>query len=355
MEMTEQIAVLIPSLSPDEKLLQAVKEIRAAGFSHILIVNDGSDASYQGFFEQAEALGAVVVSHTVNQGKGRALKTGINEILQRWPECKAVVTADSDGQHKAEDMVRCAEALATHPDRLVLGCRTFERKSIPFRSRFGNVVTSMVMKVLTGIAISDTQTGLRAFSETQMRQFLSVTGERFEYEMNMLLYCKEQGIGIYEVPIQTIYLEGNKSSHFRPLQDSARIYGLFLRYLAVSLSSFFVDILLFTLFTALLKKVLPELYILAATALARVVSSLYNFFLNRKGVFQSKVPVRTAAVRYYLLAVAQMLLSAGGVWGLYHVLPVSESLIKVVVDCILFIISFQIQREWVFAKKKDVC
>lgn len=349
--MKDKTAVLIPSLSPDEKLLSAIKELRKEGFSHILVVNDGSAPSYGRFFDEAAALGAVVITHTVNQGKGRALKTGINHILLQWPQCKFVVTVDSDGQHKTKDVLRCLKALEEAPDSLVLGCRCFDKKSIPFRSRFGNIVTAKIMKLLIGLAISDTQTGLRAFSTENMRRFLAIAGERFEYEMNMLLYCKEEEIPLVEVEIETIYLEENKSSHFRPLQDSAKIYSLFLKYILSSFSSFLIDILLFTLFVNLFKRGIPQSYIVVSTVLARVISSVYNFFMNRIGVFKSKVPLGRTAIRYYTLAVIQMLISAGGVWALHQVLPMGESIVKIVVDTILFCISFQIQREWVYAKK----
>lgn len=349
--MKESTVVLIPSLSPDEKLISAIREMKDAGFINLLVINDGSAPSYQKFFDEAAALGAVVVTHTVNQGKGRALKTGINHILLHWTQCKYVVTVDSDGQHKTKDVLRCLEALKEKPESLVLGCRRFDKKSIPFRSRFGNVITAKIMKLLVGLAISDTQTGLRAFSAENMRRFLSISGERFEYEMNMLLYCKEEEIPLTEVEIETIYLEENKSSHFRPLQDSAKIYSLFFKYILSSFSSFLIDILLFSLFVHFLKERIPQSYIVIATALARLISSLYNFFMNRVGVFKSKVPLGKTAVRYYFLAAVQMLLSAGGVWALHQVLPMGESIVKIIVDTILFCISFQIQREWVYAKK----
>ncbi|MGN1084011.1 MAG: glycosyltransferase family 2 protein, partial [Lachnospiraceae bacterium] len=200
MNEESRIAVLIPSLSPDEKLTAAVREIRQAGFERIVIVNDGSTAEYDTYFCDAEALGATVIRHAVNLGKGRALKTGFNYILNEWKDCEGVITADSDGQHKAGDLLKCREALLKNKDALILGCRNFKKENIPFRSRFGNVITAKVMKLLVGVSISDTQTGLRAFSAEQMKKYLTVNGERFEYEMNMLLYSKAENIAMKEVP-----------------------------------------------------------------------------------------------------------------------------------------------------------
>lgn len=347
-----KIAVLIPCLNPDDKLICAVREIKKAGFGQILLVNDGSTKEYDVFFQKAEELGATILRHAVNLGKGRALKTGFNFILNEWEDCEGIVTADADGQHRPKDLLLCRDALMENEASLILGCRNFKKNGIPFRSRFGNRMTSFVMKFLIGLSISDTQTGLRAFSREQMKAYLAVSGEGFEYETNMLIYSKEKRIPVVEVPIETIYLEQNKDSHFRPLQDSIKIYSLFLRYLTASFSSFVVDILLFSGGIGLLKKAFPDFYIVLSTIAARILSSVYNFLVNKKGVFHNKEKIGTTAVRYYFLAGMQMLFSAMAVWGLHCLLPVQETLIKVVVDSILFLISFQIQREWVFCAKK---
>ena len=353
--MTEEkkIAVLIPSLSPDEKLIQAVREIKDAGFDRILLVNDGSAEEYDSFFEAAKELGATVLRHDVNRGKGCALKTGFRYILEEWKDCDGVITADSDGQHRPADLLKCRDALRNHRDALVLGCRDFRDKEIPLRSRFGNRCTSFIMKLFVGVSLSDTQTGLRAFSTERMREYLGVAGDRFEYETNVLLYSKEEEIPMVEVPIETIYLEENKSSHFRPLVDSVKIYRLFLRYLFASLSSFLVDIALFSCGVFFLRELSPAYYIVISTVGARVLSSVYNFCVNRKGVFKSKENWVKTAVKYYILAIIQMLVSAIGVWGLCEVLPVHETVVKILVDGILFVISFLVQREWVFCGKKQ--
>lgn len=348
----EKIAVLIPSLSPDEKLVQTVREIKEAGFDRILLVNDGSTEEYDMFFEAAKELGATVLRHAVNQGKGRALKTGFKYILSEWRDCCGVITADSDGQHKPDDLLKCRDALQNNRDALIMGCRDFRKNEVPFRSRFGNCCTSFIMKLFVGVSLSDTQTGLRAFSADRMKEYLDVAGERFEYETNVLLYSKEEEIPMVEVPIETIYLEQNKSSHFRPLIDSIKIYKLFLRYLFASFSSFLVDIVLFSCGVFFLRDIFPAYYIVISTVGARVLSSVYNFCMNRKGVFKSKEAWVKTAVKYYVLALIQMLASALTVWGLCKVLPIHETVVKIPVDCALFVISFLVQREWVFRRKK---
>lgn len=352
MNIKEKIGIIIPSLSPDERLVMLVQQLKEEGFCRILVVNDGSSEEYDPIFRQTVQLGADLARHVVNQGKGRALKTAFHYVLQNWSDCIGVATIDSDGQHAVKDIIRCAQRLSERPDTLIMGCRNFKQENVPWKSSFGNILTSKVMQMLVGIKVSDTQTGLRAMSMETARKFLTVSGERFEYETNMLLCCKEEGIAIEEVTIETIYYEGNKSTHFRPFQDSLLIYGMFFKFIAASLSSSVIDLGLFALFTALLKKAVPTYYIVISTVIARIFSSLYNFFVNRKGVFKSQSGIGRAMVRYYILAVCQMTLSALGVSWLFAVLGGNETLIKVVVDTVLFLISFQIQREWVF-KKKD--
>jgi len=352
MNFKTKIGIIIPSLSPDERLVTLVDELKKEGFSHILVVNDGSSEEYDSYFEKTVQLGAEVVRHVVNQGKGRALKTAFHYVLQNWTDCIGVATIDSDGQHAVKDIIRCAERLVQKPDSLIMGCRNFKQDDVPLKSSFGNILTSKVMHLLVGIKVSDTQTGLRVLSMETARKFLSVSGERFEYETNMLLACKDHDIAIEEVSIETIYYEGNKSTHFRPLQDSLLIYGMFLKFIAASLSSAAIDLGLFALFTFWLRNSVPAYYILISTVLARVISSLYNFFVNRQGVFKSEAGLANTMIKYYLLAVCQMALSAFGVSWLFGLLGGNETLIKIVVDTVLFMISFQIQREWVF-KKKD--
>jgi putative flippase GtrA len=232
----------------------------------------------------------------------------------------------------------------------VLGVRDFDREGIPARSVFGNKVTSRVMKLLTGMSVRDTQTGLRGISSDFMKFLLTEKGERFEFETNMLLDAKENGIRIKEVPIETIYLEENRSSHFNPIRDSVRIYAVFLKFLFSSLSSSVVDIVLFGIFCALFKKVPVAIgYIMLSTILARVISAVYNFSINYKVVFKGKGNRAAAAAKYLVLAVCIMLLSGFFVGTLHAMVPnAPEVAVKIPVDGVLFLMSFIVQREVVY-------
>lgn len=350
--MNKSIPIIIPSYEPDEKLIILLKHLKNAGFYNVVIVDDGSEAEkYQKLFQRAQKdYSYVVLHHAVNMGKGRALKTAFNYCLTNMPEIIGCITIDSDGQHTVPDMIACMEMLIANPEALVLGVRDFNKEGIPARSVFGNKVTSRVMKLLVGMSVSDTQTGLRAIPKSFMEELLHEKGERFEFETNMLLRTKDTKRSIVEVPIETIYIEENETSHFHPILDSIRIYAIFLKFILSSLSSSVVDLLLFTIFIFLLKdKTFGGVSdIMIATVIARVLSAIYNFTVNYKLVFGGKNNAGSAIVKYAVLAVFIMLASGFLVEKLYELLLWPEVLIKVPVDVLLFLVSFYVQREFVY-------
>lgn len=350
MSFTQQVVLLIPALDPDERLLDLIGAVKDSWAGPILLVDDGSGPEYRDIFHRAESLGCDVVRHARNLGKGRGLKTGFNHCLTHYPDAIGCVTADADGQHTPEDIAACADALRAHPDALVLGCRDFSQSDVPARSQLGNRITRSFMRALCGVGVTDTQTGLRGISAAFMSHMLDVPGERFEYETNMLLETRAAQVPIQEVSIQTLYLEGNKSSHFNPLLDSWRIYALLLKFCAASIAGFAVDILLFTLFLPIFRgmKVYVVEPIVAATVLARVLSATVNYLINHKAVFKSKKSSRRSFPRYAVLCVVQMALSAALVTWICSLGASSATLVKLVVDLCLFFLSFQIQRRWVF-------
>ncbi len=355
--MNHIIPIIIPSLQPDENLVNIVRDLYDNNLGPIVLVDDGSGEEYSDFFERCESnFGCIILRHAVNLGKGRALKDAFNYCLNTWQDMLGCLTADSDGQHSVECIKKCRNALCDNPNNLVLGVRDFGKEDVPQKSRFGNTLTRRVCGALCGVHVTDTQTGLRGIPTGFMKQLLSVAGERFEFETRMLLETKDKW-QITEVVIETIYdSKENHATHFDPILDSIRIYkifvGEFARFIFSSLSSFVIDILLFSLFCGLLDiDNRGKIYLIAATAAARVISSVYNFAINRVFVFHSKSGRTTSAVKYFCLAVVQMLCSAGAVTGIAVLLPnASENLIKIFVDIILFVISFWVQREFVYKK-----
>lgn len=354
MKRAEEIPVIIPSLEPDERLIGIVGDLLDKGIKNIIIVDDGSGEKFKSFFAEVEARGCVVLRHAVNLGKGRALKTAFNYCLQNFSESDGCVTADSDGQHTAEDILRCAEALCENPDKLIMGCRDFVGEHVPVKNRTGNKITAFVFSALCGVSCSDTQTGLRAISSEYMKKLLSVSGERFEFETNMLIEAKNAGVELLEIPIKTIYQGEQYTTHFNPITDSLKIYKLFGKFIFASLAGTVVDLLFFTLFTKLLKLPLPASYILVSTVCARLISASENFVINKKVVFKSHAKTSSTAVKYAVLCAVIMLLSGCLVTLIHSWLGGSETLVKVAVDLVLFVVSFVAQREIVFKEKKRI-
>ncbi|MBO4734302.1 MAG: glycosyltransferase family 2 protein, partial [Clostridia bacterium] len=175
--MTKNIFLVIPSLNPDEKLGKTIKSMIDAGFNDIIVVDDGSDENHKQFFPTANN-NITLLTHEVNRGKGAALKTAFSYIKENFPEAYGVVTADGDGQHAPEDVVRCAGEISDKRE-IVLGCRDFSGPDVPRRSRFGNRTTSFIFKTLCGKAISDTQTGLRGFPAALLDYLCGISGDRF--------------------------------------------------------------------------------------------------------------------------------------------------------------------------------
>ena len=231
----DDIVIIIPSYKPEREIMMEFIGKVKSNFKNIVVVDDGSGKEYRDFFDNLQNEGIVVLRHYINFGKGRGIKTAFNYVLNNYPDILGVVTADCDGQHYIEDIIKCAEKLKENPEKLVIGYRNFDEKQVPFRSRFGNKITRAVFNTFVGIKITDTQSGLRAFGKNTMETFLRTAGERYEYETNMLIDCKEKDIEIAEVPISTVYIKNNSGSHFNPIKDSIIIYKLFAKYIISSL------------------------------------------------------------------------------------------------------------------------
>lgn len=347
------ITVIIPALNPDSKLLNLVGELYDNGFDDIIIVNDGSDDEHFKYFpDESKYPFCKVLHHRRNRGKGVALRNAFKYFIEHRKGRAGVVTIDCDGQHLTNDIITCVKKM--HETKsVVLGCRNFSSKNVPFRSRFGNKLTSIIFRLFCGLKISDTQTGLRAIPTEYLDEFIDVKGSRYEYETNMLLEMKKSHVPYVEIPIDTVYLNNNESSHFRPIVDSLRIYKLILSFLFSSLFSMFVELLIF--YFSLKFLFTGAFGILCATFLSRAVSSIVNFSINRTKVFSGKVGLVRSAVRYVLLAIplafASMFLIKGLTWLLKVTAPSLTTLLKCVVDTVLFFVSFRIQQNWVFAPK----
>lgn len=361
-------AVIIPAYKPDDRLPPYIEALKQAGIGKIVIIDDGSGEEYRPLFDQIPQQEAVhIISYSPNGGKGVALKRGLAYARDYCPEQDIIITADSDGQHTVEDVLRMAAAMAENGEGILLGSRDFSQADVPPKSRMGNRITSVVFKLLYGHWVGDTQTGLRGFNRTLLPVMINVRGDRYEYEMNVLIECARRKLPMRALPIKTVYENNNEGSHFRAFHDSMRIYsvifGGFFRFISTSLISFLVDYGLYLLFNNLLKVWAPHLqnqfrlffftmvpHIVIATMLSRLISGIVNFFLNRQFVFSDKGSIRKSFPRYLCVFFLNMLLSAALTSSLHFWLGLSDNLIKIPVDIVLFFLSYYLQRRWVFTR-----
>jgi len=227
----DKIIILIPAYKPGEAFLALLNALDEKKFFHrIVVVDDGSGKNYGPIFEQTGKFNSVfLLRHDINHGKGAAMKTGFAYIEQKYPDVLGVITVDCDGQHTPEDTANLADAIKNSPQSLVIGTRSFSGR-VPLRSLAGNRFTSFLMRVLFGVWIHDTQSGLRAIPHSLISGILSLPGERYEFELEMLLHALHTKRHIHEVPISTIYERGNPTSHFRPFADSVKIYKRIFHY-----------------------------------------------------------------------------------------------------------------------------
>lgn len=338
---------LIPAYKPEPCLIGTIKELRASGsFAGIVVVDDGSGGAFASLFEEAEALGALVLHHCTNLGKGMALRTGLNHIAGGWPDSVGVVTLDADGQHLPKDVVEAGRLLCRHPQSLVMGCRTFG-KEVPLRSRVGNLFTRAVTRFLGGVRVSDTQTGLRGIPLSFIPDLLRLHTTGYDFELDMLMRSKQRGMHIVEFPIATVYAPGNATSHFHPLLDSAKIYWVFLRFNLSSLAAALTDYAVFTFCF------MGGFGIEGAMAGGRLISGAFNFLVNRHFVFRSDAQSLRPLVLYALTVALFAMIACWGIDVLHEKAGLPVLMAKAVMEIVLYAFSFVVQRDVIFAPPKE--
>lgn len=355
-------AVLIPTLDPDRRLCGIVDALYERGVNEIIVVDDGSSPECEAVFAELKRRPfCTLARHDVNRGKGAALRTAFMKYLAEHPDGIGCVTADDDGQHCVEDIVGMIEKFRADPDALLLGRRDFSGGGIPWKSRFGNVLTRFVFRLLAGIRIGDTQTGLRAIPAEVMEAALDIRRDRFEFETEMLLRAWDAGIDFREIPIRTVYVDNNAGTHFRPVRDAVRIYRVIFahlfrqmfRFALSGMTSALVDVLLFLLLLQTLPADRRAARIMLAQIVARVCSATLNYTLNRCWVFAAapghRVHPAASALGYVALGLA--------VFGMSSTLVLLASRVcsdrtlpfaKAAIDALLFLFSYLCQKLLVF-------
>lgn len=338
--------VIVPAYQPDETLEVLVDQLWVYR-DQIIVVDDGSGEEYWQLFEHIKDI-CVVLTHPVNRGKGAAIKTALHYIQKEMWDCKAIAIMDADGQHLTEDLTGLFACSETHPYTLVLGVRTVG-KEMPLKSRLGNQITRTVFQLVSGVKVSDTQTGLRAFGVELVQELLLVDGDRYEYEMNVLMDFVRKGIPIAEVPIHTIYQDRkNSGSHFRAFRDSVRIYRDIFKFTLSSLSSFVLDYLFFMILTLIIPRTAG--CILWANIAARFVSAFYNYAMNCRFVFHTGKRGSTA-LRYFALAGCILAINSLVLELFVHILHFSVYPAKLLTECVLFLVSWLIQNNVIFRRR----
>ena len=350
MSTTEQrfadVPILIPAYQPGAPLVALVDALLELGVQTIVVVNDGSALESGASLEQVQHSEHVhVVHHAVNLGKGAALKTGMNYILVHFPQCSGVVTADADGQHHPEDIVQVARKLRGNPSALVMGVRGFD-ENVPWKSLVGNRATSMLVHLMVGQKLSDTQTGLRGIPASLIPHLLRMSATGYEFELDMLIAAKHQGYAIWQEPIRTIYLDGNRQSHFHPIFDSMRIYFLLFRFSVLSLLTAALDNLIFAAMFGWTGS------IARSQACGRLVAMVFNYLGARSLVFHSRQKQAIVLPKYVLLVIGNGFLSYALIRLLHDGAGMKTIAAKLLAEGLLFIANFAIQRDFVFTRRE---
>ena len=362
--MRKRFIALIPAYEPDEKIKKIADELLEKGCD-IVVVDDGSGPDYAELFDELSQ-NLTVLTHTENRGKGAALKTGmryINKYMAYTESVKTasgtetvsgrdavIVTVDADGQHLPEDVRRVAEISAQRRDALVLGSRALD-KDIPARSRFGNTVTRHVYSAATGVHVHDTQTGLRAFHRSLIPRLLEIEGDRYEYEINMLMQLAAEGVPIIEERIETVYEDNNRGSHFKTVRDSFRVYKEILKFSASSLASFAIDYCMYALLLAVTGAAGITNGLIISNIGARLVSGTANYTMNKKLVFKSRTGFAKSATQYILLAAFILAGNTIVLSTLAGTLGINKFAAKLITEVIFFAISWTVQKYVIFFRE----
>ncbi len=202
---------LIPAWNEESRLSPIVEEARA--HLPVLVVDDGSTDETAAV---AESLGATVLRHPQNRGKGVALMTGFSWAMAQGYD--AVITLDADGQHDPDEIPKFIQAYDQGLGELIIGRRDF--KQMPFPRRYTNpIFGSWLLSWALKAPIHDSQSGYRLYGRPLL-EGLSLTTARFEWEVEVIIHAVYQGLRIGWVDIRTIYNVG-EVSYFHPLRDSA--------------------------------------------------------------------------------------------------------------------------------------
>ncbi len=341
MSEVKDVTIVIPAYNPDDKFVKFVQDLREHGYKSIIAVNDGSkDASKPYIKEAVDKFGIILVNHNVNLGQGRAYKSGLNAYLglTDLDQSIGVIQCDCDGQHCVEDVNKVAELMRENRESFIVGTREFSDKTIPFRSRFGNNCTNFVFKHFVGLPLNDVMSGLKGLPKAFIYKLIEARGERFEFVTTTLLEVKKCNLDIIQIPIQTIYINGNETSHFRPVLDSVKIYKTILNYFLYALFAYVLSVLAFGLSIDIFKEIGMLASIIIASCLGKLVTDIYTLLINRNAILKNNAKT----VKYIAFCILRAAIVTAFVFLIVNYIGINSVVCKIIVDLLLFIPGFKV-------------
>lgn len=229
--------VLIPTYNNEQTLQEVIKSVQEYT-NNVVVVNDGSTDNTTNILK--ELGGIEVVSYNPNKGKGNALRTGFKKAVELG--YTYAIAIDSDGQHKAKDLVHFLDKVESAPGALIIGARNMTQEHVPGGSSFGYKFSNFWFHLETGIKAPDTQSGYRLYPVKELERFYFFT-TKYEFEIEVIVRAAWSGIPIEHVPIDVYYPpREERITHFRKIPDFTRI----------SILNSFLVILAFTVFRPLM-------------------------------------------------------------------------------------------------------
>lgn len=282
--------VIIPAYEPGEKLFSMAKELLAEGLD-ILVVDDGSSENCKEIFTKlgqlktvsvgsADSMSVHIIHNEKNMGKGASLKIGMRAIAELFPEAKNVITADSDGQHLVSDICRVRDALKAG-NEFVITTRDLKHSKTPFKSRIGNALSRFFFALANNHYLPDNQSGLRGFDVKHIEWMVNVSGNKYDYELNVLLYAEKQGIKAHKIATEAIYFDNNKETHFKPVIDTLKIYHRFFTTEGFAVMAVLLNIGM----VIVSESIFRNRFIVLTCIACWVVYALLNFVVERYTLF----------------------------------------------------------------------
>jgi glycosyltransferase involved in cell wall biosynthesis len=216
------VAALIPAYFEERHIQDVAKRVRAQ-LDHVLVVDDGSTDKTEA---EAQQGGVQVIRHSVNQGKGAAIKTGLKELVA-LPDLRYILILDGDGQHLPEEIPNFLEEANRSGAALILGNRMSDTRTMPLVRKLTNSYMSWQISRVCGQSMPDTQCGFRMLS-TELAPSLFTEANNYDYETEMLIIASRKGFPVASVPVSTVY--GEEKSKIHPVRDTLRFFKLLRRY-----------------------------------------------------------------------------------------------------------------------------